>query len=555
MTKAIPPRRRVAAALLLAASLLSATASAAAAGGPSAVLVSTDGVPSRSSSVIPSSSNGVVCVLTEPGVPSPFGTTDGSVTAAVAASSDGTGTGTGPVVISAPTATLGDDGMSGRAGAAASVVAGSVVLSGPSAGDVEGGLEDTRFGRTLSAIFAAKLASAASASASSSSGEEKTLLIIAVKAEEEVDGEEEEEVDEGAAIAAARASFDAEAAAAGREDAKLEDLYEVEVMAIRNDEDATAVMDAASAAAPSRSPSLSAPLSSVVADAYSAASATGTTATTTTTPESARAILACDESYARHRRSLRARLAAWKSRASRGLPVEGFGSRAASALNRAIGGYDRDTCQAAGLTGGEAARYRLEVRERLKSRGEGTVKELFELQVESARRKAIKRFEAALLKGSKGGMGGESSEYRASARRVAALAFENAAKDLEVPSLGLVRSDAVRKTEAALNDVLMTFEDSPAARLRAVSQVQRAATKERKPSERAVDVKLDLVAMVRPDGYGNLQGFVGYQLPGGNQVTVGFQNDADSPDVIGQFGGVRPPFLRVQPKLKLDVEL
>ena len=30
---------------------------------------------------------------------------------------------------------------------------------------------------------------------------------------------------------------------------------------------------------------------------------------------------------------------------------------------------------------------------------------------------------------------------------------------------------------------------------------------------------------------------------------------ADDPGVISQFGGVRPPFMRVQPKLKLDVEL
>ena len=65
---------------------------------------------------------------------------------------------------------------------------------------------------------------------------------------------------------------------------------------------------------------------------------------------------------------------------------------------------------------------------------------------------------------------------------------------------------------------------------------------------------LDMVAMIRPDGFGNLQGFAGYQL-GPHSLTVGVHNDADDPGVISQFGGVRPPFLRFQPKLKLDVEL
>jgi hypothetical protein len=63
-----------------------------------------------------------------------------------------------------------------------------------------------------------------------------------------------------------------------------------------------------------------------------------------------------------------------------------------------------------------------------------------------------------------------------------------------------------------------------------------------------------LVAMLRPDGYGNLQGFTGYQL-GGNSITFGIHNDADDPQTIAQFGGVRPPLLRIQPKLRVDVEM
>ena len=60
--------------------------------------------------------------------------------------------------------------------------------------------------------------------------------------------------------------------------------------------------------------------------------------------------------------------------------------------------------------------------------------------------------------------------------------------------------------------------------------------------------------MIRPDGFGNFQGFAGYNM-GPHSVTVGLHNDADDPSTIAQFGGVRPPFFRIQPKLKLDVEL
>jgi len=75
------------------------------------------------------------------------------------------------------------------------------------------------------------------------------------------------------------------------------------------------------------------------------------------------------------------------------------------------------------------------------------------------------------------------------------------------------------------------------------------------PTERSVDFGLDLVAMIlRPDGFGNLQGDNNYRW---KYLFVRVHNDADEPGVIviAQFGGERPPFLRVQPKLKVDIEL
>jgi hypothetical protein len=100
----------------------------------------------------------------------------------------------------------------------------------------------------------------------------------------------------------------------------------------------------------------------------------------------------------------------------------------------------------------------------------------------------------------------------------------------------------------------MAFPDSPAARIKRTKKVNTIVNKEKKPSQRAIDFGVDLVAMLRPDGFGSLQGFAGYQL-GGNSLTFGVHNDADDPQTIAQFGGVRPPLLRVQPKLRVDVEL
>merc|ERR1712194_250667 len=142
----------------------------------------------------------------------------------------------------------------------------------------------------------------------------------------------------------------------------------------------------------------------------------------------------------------------------------------------------------------------------------------------------------------------------AEALRAAAFAFASSASSLELPSLSLGKAKAIQEMEGKLNNALMTFPDSPAAKLKSLQKIKQTVSKEKEPTEGSINVALDLVAMVRPDGFGNFQGFTGYQL-GPHSITVGVHNDADDPGVISQFGGVRPPFFRVQPKLKMDVEL
>lgn len=276
-------------------------------------------------------------------------------------------------------------------------------------------------------------------------------------------------------------------------------------------------------------------------------------------PSIAAAILACDDAFARHYRTARAKFASWKARAIRGLWVEKFGSTASALLSRSVESYDRDTLSAAGVSGSTAAPYRLQMRAKLQTRMETSIRELYVEQVANLEKSSLKKFEAGLLRNWKNREDktvGTKTFYddNAAALRTAAFNFDTTMEDLAIPSLGLTKAKASAEFDKKLNTSLLSFPDSPAARLSALQKVSTAVNKQKKPTERSLDIGLDLVAMVRPDGYGTLQGFAGYQL-GGNNIICGFANDADSPEVISQFGGVRPPFVRIQPKLKVDVEL
>ncbi len=268
----------------------------------------------------------------------------------------------------------------------------------------------------------------------------------------------------------------------------------------------------------------------------------------------AEASLACYDAYSRASRTSRAKISMWKHRVARGHLVEKFGPNADSLMVRTLDLFDRDTMSAAGLP--IAGEKRLEMRAKLQERTEKAIRELFSAQMSILEKSTLKKFNNALL--SKMGKDNADSkdffENNAAALRTAAFAFEAKASTLEVPGLSLSKSKAVQDMAGKLNNALMTFPDSPAAKIKAMKKVEQSVSKQKKPSEGSIDFALDFVAMIRPDGFGNLQGFAGYQL-GPHSVTVGVHNDADDPQVIASFGGVRPPFIRVQPKLKLDVEL
>lgn len=271
-------------------------------------------------------------------------------------------------------------------------------------------------------------------------------------------------------------------------------------------------------------------------------------------PRIANAYLAVGNASVKQSRAARAKIAVWKSRVARGLLVDGFGTEAAALRQRVLWTFDSETLVGAGLP--MVALYRLEVRSQLQQLVETAIQRIFVGQVANLEKSTLKRFNAALLKkvNSKESVESVMGDNAATMRKEALL-FETVLDDLEVPTLGLAKDKPSREFASKLNDALNAFPDSPAAKLQRAQLVKKVVNKSKEPGDRSVSFGLDLVAMLRPDGFGSLQGYAGCQLPGGNSITFGVHNDADDPQVIAQFGGVRPPLLRVQPKLRVDVEI
>lgn len=493
-----------------------------------ATLVDSTGILNKGLPTI-SPKGGVVALLTSPG-------TSGSVFPdANDVSVEDYGS---EILITAPGASL--EGVSsglarGTGAAAAGSLAGAVILSGVTLADAEVGLANTRHGRTLAELFASRLRSGKQGGSA--------LLIVAVQSDGSADEVDSEEIQKDIANI-----FDAVAAAAGV-GGSLAELFDVDVVAVKSSSDSASVMSKASAAA-SRS-SLSG--SDNVATAFAALYNDISNAQTADPTPVAEAILACNDAYSRASRTSRTKIAMWKHRVSRGHVVDKFGSNAESLIQRTLDLFDRDTMAAAGLSG--AGEQRLEMRSKLQDRIENNVRQLFGLQVSIIEKSTLKKFNNALLrKMGKDSAGKEFYDENAAALQTATLAFDSAVSNLEVPSMSLSKSKAMQDMTGKLTNALMTFPDSPAAKIKAMKNVEETVSKQKKPQEGSIDVTLDFVAMIRPDGFGSLQGFAGYQL-GQHSVTVGVHNDADDPQVISGFGGVRPPFIRVQPKLKLDVEL
>lgn len=132
--------------------------------------------------------------------------------------------------------------------------------------------------------------------------------------------------------------------------------------------------------------------------------------------------------------------------------------------------------------------------------------------------------------------------------RKALFDFRAQASDLEDPALGfLVSPDRIAELTSTLEAVLAEFPDTPSAKLEEVRKMERQAQRgklaptprtgrgrKRKGIAKALGVTLGLVGMLRPAGFGNLQGYIGYMtsllgLP--LEMMLGVQNDGETPEV------------------------
>ncbi len=220
--------------------------------------------------------------------------------------------------------------------------------------------------------------------------------------------------------------------------------------------------------------------------------------------------------------------------------------------SRILSSFDSETLVAAGLP--LVASYRLEMRTQLASLVDSSIVELFEAQVANVQKRTLKRLSSELLKKLDVTPPEDVPSENQAAIRAAMFSFDNIVNELQVPSLSLTKVKPCREMEETLTNEVISFSDSPAAQIKRTKKVAEVVSKEKKPGQRSIDLGLDLVAVLRPDGFGSLQGFAGYNM-GGNSITFGIHNDADDPNTISQFGGVRPPLLRIQPKLRVDVEM
>jgi len=413
-------------------------------------------------------------------------------------------------------------------------VSGSVVVTGITANDAMD-LANTRHGRTLTSVFGARLLS--------EEERQKTLLVLAVEGDEELD---EEKV-----LADVSRLFETCALSRSDDDStKFGDLYEVKILRVCNEEDANRILQMAKEYS-SRGPlSENTPIFPSLSEIYNNLLSKSTT--TTDTPSTLSLKLLCEDSFSRQSKSSRAKLTSWKNRVQRGLLIEKFGFMATVLLKRCLDQYDRDTFLA---SGGGAASFRFDLRSKLKENMEKTIGDLFSQQVTTLEKTTLKGFKEELLKFSRRSGSGVNYDDNAAALRAASFSFDETMSELEIVQLGLTKTTLSQEMLSKLDEALLSFPESPAAKFHEMRSIKKKAAKQKqKPKDKSIDIGVNLVAMVRPDGFGNLQGFAGYTM-GSNGITVGVHNDADAPETLSQFGGTRPPFLRVQPKLNFDVEL
>ena len=131
-------------------------------------------------------------------------------------------------------------------------------------------------------------------------------------------------------------------------------------------------------------------LSSALVEAKSKIQDSGVATKPLDPPQIADARLRVSKSYAKQTRSVRAQIAAWKSRSSRGLMIDGFGKEALALQQKSLTCYDRETLCASGLP--SVSSYRLDMRTKLKSLMDQSIEEIFKSQVTNLEKSTLNKY-------------------------------------------------------------------------------------------------------------------------------------------------------------------
>jgi hypothetical protein len=261
----------------------------------------------------------------------------------------------------------------------------------------------------------------------------------------------------------------------------------------------------------------------------------------------------------------------WQARIASGRTVGKFASRVGALLAAVRKDFNQRTA------GAEAVRERGQRLLLLRDHVLTAAQRLFRQQLLIHEFAVVNSYRKELLRlvSRPGGVGGEDDEETArlgeeeqqAALRQAVFDFKTISADLEDEALGFsLTEERVAEVTGVLETILKDFPESPGAKLEEVKKVERLARakakgfggkgRKKKGVAKALGVSLSLVGMLRPPGFGNLQGFIGYAtsmlgLP--LDLLLGVQNDGDSPEIMGEDREY--PILRMQPKVHFDIDL
>ena len=282
--------------------------------------------------------------------------------------------------------------------------------------------------------------------------------------------------------------------------------------------------------------------------------------------EEAKSVYFIEQAYMLAQRECEAAFGQWYKRVNSGKTVGKFGDRVLALLESVEGKFTTAT------KASPMARLRGQRRRQIVDLIDSTANQLFKHQVVILQSEYTARFRdlLATLVTSQSALTGDDtstelvdkSEEQQAIRQVL-FEFRSKVLDLEVERLGLTSEAVQAEFSQTLESFAKEFPESAFGRLEAVKKMEKLAKKTPKKKggiglgkNRAVNIGLNLVGMLRPPGFGNLQGFVGYQtgifgLP--LDLLFGVQNDGDSPEIMGEDR--EQPILRLQPKVHFDCDL